>query len=118
MSSLLKNLLPGIPDDITFNHIVTKLQWSACYSLSTVSLSWEKAIRKRKVYDARVYHHSAETLVVIKHQDSEDRVAVSIYSMKEKAVYQLPPIPHLESGIPRWSQLISLDGNLGGFEEW
>lgn len=117
---LCEELLPGIPNEITLNHIVTKLPyWRDFHILPSVSRSWLQAIRSHQVYDARVGSHSTETLAVVNHEIDDDVSMISLYSVRDGRLCELPPIPHL-GGIPSGSQCISLDGKLyvlGGLRE-
>ncbi|CAM6098315.1 unnamed protein product [Calypogeia fissa] len=50
-----RELLLGIPDEITLDLIVPKLAWGEFHkSLSSVSHAWLKAVRSHRIHDARV----------------------------------------------------------------
>ncbi|CAM6086757.1 unnamed protein product [Calypogeia fissa] len=122
----IKDVLPGLPNDVTFCHITTKLPWQTIvFELSGVNWDWQKAIRSRLVYNARVASGSTEALVVVNYTvlKFEDRrpsvLAIGLYSITEGSFHRLPPIPGEFKGIPRDCQCASLDGRiyvLGGFE--
>ncbi|CAM6092308.1 unnamed protein product [Calypogeia fissa] len=122
----IKDVLPGLPNDVTFCHITTKLSWQTiAFELSGVSRDWQKAIRSRLVYNARVASGSTEALVVVSSMvlRFEDRhpsvLAIGLYSITERSFHRIPPIPGEFKGIPRDCQCASLDGRiyvLGGFE--
>lgn len=118
-----RELLPGIPNDTTLTRIATKLPWATFQILSLVSSNWQGAIGSREVYRERVRFSSSEELVVLKHycsatcdddlhQDCTYRNAISLYSLREKAFYQLPPIPHLRFSYEFLCQIVASDGKL------
>ncbi|CAM6109775.1 unnamed protein product [Calypogeia fissa] len=115
-----KELLPGIPDDVTLELITSKLPWVFQYThLRFVSHAWRHAIRGRQIYDARVRSSSTQTFVVINHTRSEDTNAISLYSVREECEYRLPPIPGVKCGIPRSCNCVTMDGKiyiLGGLK--
>ncbi|CAM6104499.1 unnamed protein product [Calypogeia fissa] len=117
-------LLPGIPNRITLNHIITKLPWKTLYILPSLSRGWRQAIRSHQVHDARVRSKSAETLIVANYIQTKDVHAISLYSMGEKVSYRLPAIPGFGEGYPgrcpRSCQSVWLDGKiyvLGGVDD-
>ncbi|CAM6123521.1 unnamed protein product [Calypogeia fissa] len=115
-----EQLLPGISNDITLNEIVPKVKAKMFSVLKKVSHGWYNAIRTRQVYDARVCAHSTETFIIFDHfKDYEDKgvseeyfKAISLYSVKEKVVHELPPIPNVAGGIPVSCQCVSLEGKI------
>ncbi|CAM6086758.1 unnamed protein product [Calypogeia fissa] len=116
-------VLPGLPNDVTFAHVTTKLSRRTIGRLPEVSRAWQKAIRSRLVYNARVASGSTETLVVINCMfwgRDPSFLAIGLYSITEQSFHRLPPIPRANfRGIPRDCQCASLDGRiyvLGGFE--
>ncbi|CAM6085047.1 unnamed protein product [Calypogeia fissa] len=116
-------LLPGIPDMITLDQICTKLPWMALYALSSVSPAWRQAVRSHLVYNARVFTHSTDTVVVHNHYHGESTAyqAVALYSTRDKRCFELPGIPGVERGLPWASECVSLDGKiyvLGGAKEY
>ncbi|CAM6100629.1 unnamed protein product [Calypogeia fissa] len=113
-----EELIPGIPNEITLDHIVTKIPWRVFHILSSVSPVWLHAIRSRQVHDARVRSHSAETLILINRElDSNCASIIELFSMRDNSCCQLPPIPGFRDGFPRKPQCVSIDGKvyvLGG----
>lgn len=108
-----EQLLPGIPNDITLDHICPKLPWRAFRILSPVSRAWRKQIQDYELYDARVRSHSTERFVVLSHSARSGGFhAISLYSTRGKACYRLPPIPGLNRGVPRGCQCVSLNGKI------
>lgn len=108
-------LLPGVPDEITLDHITSKVPWSVCCVLSSVTRGWRHAVRTRQVYDARVRAHSTEAHAVVRFPavPASKVETFALYSLRDKFCFpQLPPIPTLSKGIPIWSQCVSLDGKL------
>ncbi|CAM6086880.1 unnamed protein product [Calypogeia fissa] len=96
------DLIPGIHDGITVDHITTKLTWRDIYVLSSVSRGWREAIRSRDVYNARVRHGSAETFLLYKrHRDH-----FYLYSTKYESVCKLPPTPVL------YGEPVAVDGRV------
>ncbi|CAM6086868.1 unnamed protein product [Calypogeia fissa] len=85
-----RDLIPGIHDGITVDHITTKLTWRDIYVLSSVSHGWREAIRSRDVYNARVRHGSTETFFLYKRRDCDQ---FYLYSTKYEPVCKLPPTP-------------------------
>lgn len=108
-----QQLLPGILDEITLDLVTPKLPWRTFYVLSSVSQGWKRAIRSGQVYDARVRAEGTETVAVIEHiSTGATTLALGLYSGKDKLVHKLPPIPNVDTGIPRRSKCISLDGKV------
>ncbi|CAM6120784.1 unnamed protein product [Calypogeia fissa] len=118
-----EELIPGIPNEVTLDHIVTKIPWRVFHILSSVSPVWLHAIRSRQVHDARVRSHSAETLILIKRELNSKHVSmIELFSMRENSCCQLPPIPGFRDGFPSsQSSCVSIDGKvyvLGGQVGW
>jgi hypothetical protein len=107
-----EQLLQGIPDEVTLDHICTRLPWRTFHILSSVSHAWRQAIGTRQVHRARVHAHSTETLVVLNHNHDDDCDAISLYSLTDKKFYRLPPIPHVSCRIPYACQCVALDGKI------
>lgn len=110
-------LFPGIPNEVTLDHIVTKLSWNTVRSLSSVSRAWQQAIHNRQVYDARVHLNSTEPVLVVNHFHSRHTNGIALYSLRDRAFFHLPPIPLADGGIPWSCRCIALDGRvyiLGG----
>ncbi|CAM6123501.1 unnamed protein product [Calypogeia fissa] len=113
-------LLPGILNEITLNRIVPKLEAKVFSVLKKVSHGWYNAIRTRQVYDARVRAHSTEAFIIFDHfkafietqRSYKTFKAVSLYSVKEKVIHELPPIPNVSGGIPISCQCVSLEGKI------
>ncbi|CAM6122969.1 unnamed protein product [Calypogeia fissa] len=115
-----QELLPGIPNEVTLSKISAKLSWRDFYTLSSVSRVWCHAIRSRQVYNARVLHHSTETLVLINYIINERANGIALYSMRGNSCYELPPIPNVAGGFPQNCQSVSLDSKvyvLGGYPD-
>ncbi|CAM6102596.1 unnamed protein product [Calypogeia fissa] len=109
-----EQLIPGIPNEITLDHITPKLPWREFYHLSGVSTGWLRAIRGRHVHNARVRSGSMDPTAV-EVLTCQDQYTIVLYSMKDKSWVELPPVPDLENG--RGCQCVSLDGKvyvLGG----
>ncbi|CAM6100817.1 unnamed protein product [Calypogeia fissa] len=107
-------LLPGIPNRITLEHICTKLPWKAFCILSSVSPTWWQAIHDRSVYNTRVQCSSTDTLLVHSHPFEVDFSCegLFLYCPREKNCYELPQIPKCNRGIPWGCQCIALDGKI------
>lgn len=106
-----QQLLPGIPNELTLDHIASKLSWRAIHTLPSVSRAWQLAIQNRQVYNARVRFNSTTTLVAVDHSVGAQSF-IALYSMEERCFYFLPSIPHVDGGIPSLCQCVSLDGRL------
>lgn len=112
-------LLPGIPNEITLEHITPKLSWTAILILPSVSRGWQQAIQSREVYNGRVRFNSIETVVVVNHKAGPQNF-IALYSMRDRGYYLLPSIPDLDGGIPSLCQCVALDGKLyvlGGLKQ-
>ncbi|CAM6094251.1 unnamed protein product [Calypogeia fissa] len=48
------SLLPGLPNDITINHVLTKLPGRYMHLLASLSTCWQQAVRSKDVFDARI----------------------------------------------------------------
>ncbi|BBN19090.1 hypothetical protein MPTK1_8g07800 [Marchantia polymorpha subsp. ruderalis] len=69
MMSEQQYLLPGIPDRITIEGILTRAPWKTLCTLCAVNRAWRHAIQSRRVYDARTCTKSSRTLVVLIHNN-------------------------------------------------
>ncbi|CAM6101115.1 unnamed protein product [Calypogeia fissa] len=110
-------LIPGIPNEITLDHITPKLPWVEFSYLSIVSKSWLSAIRGRHVHDARVRSGSMDPLALVLLTCVDGMRTVALYSMRDKSWVALPPIPDQLEDILEGCQCVSLDGKvyvLGG----
>ncbi|KAL2608942.1 hypothetical protein R1flu_027515 [Riccia fluitans] len=126
-------LLPGIPDRITIESILTKAPWKTLYALCAVSRAWRHAIQTRRVYDARTCTKSTKTLVVFIHNkkplsvSTEEfgsnrgfnnpvpahwRFVISLYDPEDESWTELPTIPGVTSGIPKFCGCAFLNGKL------
>ncbi|CAM6081648.1 unnamed protein product [Calypogeia fissa] len=107
-----RQLLPGIPDAITLDHIVPKLPWWACHLLACVSWSWKRVVRIGEVYDAGIRSSLTETLVLmLTIPDLDEGLAstrIALYSKSDKRCCQLPPFPK-PGGVPVLCQFVVLD---------
>ncbi|BBM98935.1 hypothetical protein Mp_1g17330 [Marchantia polymorpha subsp. ruderalis] len=143
-----QSLVPGISNELTIDRILTKVPWKTLYVLQSVSIAWRSAIYNRRVYDARVRNTATQTLVGLIHRapvpksgepsldnlyirtmDHDTRTAavpwwsqfaISLYDPVDKSWHQLPPIPHVRSGIPIRCGCVFLGGKLyvlGGDEQ-
>jgi hypothetical protein len=116
-SNTKHSLLPGVPDEITLNHILTKLPWRTVYALASLGRAWRSALRSGDVHDARVRANSTQTLVSMVHDDPSlafrnYRFAVSLYDFSQDTWHLLPQIPGIISGIPENCSCISVHGKL------
>ncbi|CAM6098454.1 unnamed protein product [Calypogeia fissa] len=114
-------LLPGIPDDLTLEFILPKLSLTLLdTTLSCVSSGWRHAVRSSQLFAARARSCLTETLVLINHtRRSDDTNAICLYSLRDKVVYHLPPIPGVKCGIPRSCNCVTMGGKiyiLGGLK--
>ncbi|CAM6130015.1 unnamed protein product [Calypogeia fissa] len=112
-----EQLIPGIPNEITLEHITPKMPWKQFYTLSGVSHAWLHAIRGRQVHNARVRSHTVNQLALLTFTRPDGAGVIALYSMREDSWTELPPIPDLEWGVPWSCQCVSLDGKvyvLGG----
>lgn len=50
-----EELLPGLPDDIVFYHIVPELTWRDIFLLAKFNRRWREAIQSNQVVNARVF---------------------------------------------------------------
>lgn len=112
-----QSLLPGVPDEITLNHILTKLPWRNVYGLASLGRAWRLALRSRDVHDARVRANSTQTLVAMIHDDPSQpfrnfKFAVSLYDFSRDTWHLLPQIPGIATGIPENCGCVSVDGKL------
>ncbi|CAM6109851.1 unnamed protein product [Calypogeia fissa] len=119
-------LLPGIPDDLTLDFIVPKLPLTLIDStLSCVSPGWRRAVRSSWIFAARARSCLTETLLLINHTrrsddiNADDTNAISLYSLRDKLVHHLPPIPGVKCGIPWSCNCVTMGGKiyvLGGLK--
>ncbi|CAM6090925.1 unnamed protein product [Calypogeia fissa] len=132
--NLLQNLLPGIPDRVTIEGILTKTSWRTLCTLAAVNRAWRRAIQSRRVYRARNYINSTKTLAAIIHQSPAPqsaadyaaanrtrsgrfvpahwRFTMSLYDPAEDSWHRLPPIPGVSCGIPKSCGCAFLNGKL------
>ncbi|BFI05722.1 hypothetical protein MPTK1_1g25730 [Marchantia polymorpha subsp. ruderalis] len=119
-------LLAGVPDEITLDHVLTKLPWTTLYVLSSLNRAWREAVLSRSVYNARVRTNTSQTLVAIFHEPPASvimtgrKTAISVYDPSTDRWHLLPPIPDVRSGIPSSCGCVCLDGELyilGGYDE-
>ncbi|CAM6103389.1 unnamed protein product [Calypogeia fissa] len=108
-----EELIPGIKDDVTLDHITTKLSGRDIHILASVSRGWRRAIQSRQVYNARLRHGATETFVLIYHSRFKGIKEIFLCSMKDKSCYMLPPIVSEFShrGKPQ-TKLVALDGRV------
>ncbi|CAM6110051.1 unnamed protein product [Calypogeia fissa] len=115
-----RELLPGIPDEITLGLIVPKLAWGEFHkSLSSVSRAWLTAVRSHRIHDARVRLCSTNMLQVVHSWQLGDSNMVSLYLVRDKAFYRIPPILSVKCGIPRSCNSVTIGGKiyiLGGLK--
>lgn len=108
-----EELLPGLPDHLTFGEIAAKLQWKSLCSLAPVSPAWVHAMRNHEVYDARVFYCALESLVLLRsHRNGSDYDRLRLYSSRDGLYFKLPPLPVCEPGIPRYCECVMLDGKI------
>lgn len=108
-------LIPGILDHITVEHIATKVPWRTLLVLSAVSRGWLHAIRTREVHKARIGTQSPEELVLVNYLRPNNWIC--LYSMRDNVCVDLPPIPLPFGGFPFLCQCVAVDGKvyvLGG----
>lgn len=116
-TSSKQGLLPGIPDEITLNLILTRLPWNNVYTLASLCRSWRTALRSREVHDARLRANSTQTLVAMIHDDPFNPVrnltfAVSFYDFARDTWHLLPQIPGIYSGIPQSCGCVAVNSKL------
>lgn len=112
--------------------ITSQLPWTTIGVLMSVNCSWQEAVKKCLVHQARVSNHSTEVLIAISHKSREivgdlsqeplDDVSLylALYSMTNKTFHRLPEIPQVQGAFPRGWQGVVLDGNLyilGGLKD-
>ncbi|CAM6123409.1 unnamed protein product [Calypogeia fissa] len=105
-SSMWKELLPGIPDDIALDEIAAKLPASDVATLSLLSERWRQETTERVVYDTRVRYHSTEGHVVFRGR-ADGLDGLQLYSLRNKTVRLLPRVK-----LPGAYQFITLDGKI------
>ncbi|CAM6122965.1 unnamed protein product [Calypogeia fissa] len=111
-----QDLIPGIPNDVTWSKIVPKLSWRALQILPSVSRAWCDAIRSRQVYNVRARDPSTEMLVLVNYAFSTDSTffcnGIAVYSMRDNTFIALPPIPDGSLGFSEGCQSVSLGGKI------
>ncbi|CAM6098890.1 unnamed protein product [Calypogeia fissa] len=111
------SLLPGLPDEITISHILTRLHWNKVYLLASLNRGWRDALKSRDVYEARLRAKCTQTLVAMIHDDPANKYrnyvnALSVYDSIKNSWHLLPRIPTGLSGIPEECCCVSLRGTL------
>ncbi|CAM6127918.1 unnamed protein product [Calypogeia fissa] len=107
-----EDLFPGIRDDITVDHITTKLTWRDIHVLASVSHGWRRAIQSRQVYEARLRHGATETFVLV-HHNRKPFKEISLWSMKDKSCLMLPRIvSELSYRVTSQTKLVAMDGRV------
>ncbi|CAM6125197.1 unnamed protein product [Calypogeia fissa] len=111
------NLLPGLPDEITIDHVIARLPWRTLSTVFSVSRAWQHAITSRQVYDARVRTRSTQTLIAMTHFDTSMGVdkwtnLVSVYDTSTFKWHLLPQIPGIHRGVPNLCCCVSSQGKL------
>ncbi|KAL3679951.1 hypothetical protein R1sor_022907 [Riccia sorocarpa] len=138
-----EELLPGLPDALTIEHISTRVPWGKLYALSK---TWRHAIRSGQVYEARVRSNASRTLIAMIHCSPTQKPRTSLYDEYEEfheflphilpffdqslslynptadTWHSLPPIPDVDVGIPHNCELVYLKHTgklylLGGGDE-
>ncbi|CAM6083227.1 unnamed protein product [Calypogeia fissa] len=70
-----EQLLPGILNEITYDHICTRLPRTEFQTLSSLNHAWDHAVGSGRFYDIRVRSHSAETLAMHSHSGHISAIA-------------------------------------------
>ncbi|CAM6082853.1 unnamed protein product [Calypogeia fissa] len=137
-----EKLIPGIPDDVTLNHVLAKLDWEKLLSLASVSRAWHRVINQRELHKARLRNGATQNYLAIVHKaprsfktgrlsrelsttefisrfyDDKDVVpqqfhlAISLYNPSANSWQLLPPIPQVNCGIPHLASCVFLSGKL------
>ncbi|KAL3701921.1 hypothetical protein R1sor_019943 [Riccia sorocarpa] len=122
-----ENLIPGLPNEVAIDSILTRLPWKSLYTVSALNLTWQWAFRTGQVHSARVSTGQAHTLVAMTNASpfsfngggSTTRVrAISLYDPSQDSWCLLPPIPGVKEGIPVGGECVFLKGKvyvIGGF---
>lgn len=131
-----EELIPGLPNEVTIEHISTKVPWGKLFSLNK---SWRHAITSGQVHEARVRTSSSQMLVAMIHYNPSsartslpsfdnyeedvqlvlDQV-ISLYNPLANTWHQLPLIAGVATGIPHLCECVYLNGRLyiiGGCDE-
>ncbi|CAM6127301.1 unnamed protein product [Calypogeia fissa] len=120
-------LIAHLPDDITIDHILTRVHWSLLNILTTLNLQWYDAIRSGTVHNARIRMQTTQTLIIISHlapaplNIGAPTTAISAYDPSMEQWHLLPPIPSPvpNNSLPQLRGVVCLKGRLyivAGFE--
>lgn len=110
-------LLPGLPDELTIDHVITRLPWRMLSSVFSLNRAWQHAITSRQIYEARVRTCSTQTLVAMTHFDTSLGAEnwsnlVSVYDTSTCKWHLLPQIPGIQRGVPSLCCCVSSRGKL------
>lgn len=98
-----EDLLPGLPNEVVIDFILTELPWTTLYIVSSLNHAWKDVCRNGEVHEARVRTGKVENLVVMTHSYPypNDRIfqGVSLYDPAKDAWHLLPPLPRVKGGI-------------------
>ncbi|KAL2631798.1 hypothetical protein R1flu_016484 [Riccia fluitans] len=112
---MLLPLIPGLPDDVVLNHILTRVSWKLFFILPALNRRWREEFQSRRVYEHRRITGTAEQLISVIHLNSSEcqESVLSIFSLSEgNAWLRLPRIPAVRRGFPQGCGLVFLEGKL------
>jgi hypothetical protein len=104
-----EELLSGIPNDITLNVIVTKLNWDDIPFLASVSPGWQRAIERNLVHDARVQAGCTKIRHLSPRPYYDGTIRTSLYSTRDRSLVTLPALPGVWELYPYSYHCFSLD---------
>ncbi|KAL2650201.1 hypothetical protein R1flu_018329 [Riccia fluitans] len=124
-----ESLIPGLPNEVAIDSILTRLPWKSLYTISALNLTWQWAFKTGQVHTARESVGQAHTLVAMTNASpfsfssrgggpTTRMRAISLYDPSQDSWCLLPPIPGVKEGIPVGGECVSLKGKLyviGGF---
>jgi hypothetical protein len=88
--------IPGLSDEITLEHIATKVSWRTLFALISVNRAWRRAIQEREIYDVRMRTHQGQTVVVFSVDRNRQQ---GFYEVEDHWMCLLPPLPRSVSSL-------------------